>query len=230
MREWIAFWDSDHSIYVNARHRDVHYRGIADDVRGYVAAPDAAVLDYGCGEALHAGHLAEACGRLILCDAAPGVRGGLAARFADHPKIEVMSPEEIGALPSESLDLISMVSVVQYLSPVEFDALLALLRRVLKPDGRLLIADVIPPFVSPVMDATALLKFARANGFLLAALAGLVRTALSDYRDLRIRLGLTHYSEAEMMERLAAAGFAAQRQPRNVGHNSARMTFLARRG
>ncbi|MEA2923566.1 MAG: hypothetical protein QOD25_688, partial [Alphaproteobacteria bacterium] len=24
MGDWIAFWDSEHSIYVNARHRDVH--------------------------------------------------------------------------------------------------------------------------------------------------------------------------------------------------------------
>ena len=29
MGDWIAFWDSEHSIYVNARHRDVHYRTIA---------------------------------------------------------------------------------------------------------------------------------------------------------------------------------------------------------
>jgi len=46
MGEWIAFWDSDHSIYVNARHKDVHYRAIAQDVLAYV--PEGArVLDYG---------------------------------------------------------------------------------------------------------------------------------------------------------------------------------------
>ena len=33
MGDWIAFWDSEHSIYVNARHRDVHYRTIAQDLR-----------------------------------------------------------------------------------------------------------------------------------------------------------------------------------------------------
>ena len=53
MGDWIAFWDSEHSIYVNARHRDVHYRAIAQDLRAQLPA-DAAVLDYGCGEALHA--------------------------------------------------------------------------------------------------------------------------------------------------------------------------------
>ena len=39
MADWISFWNSDHPIYVNARHRDVHYRGIADDVSRYVPGP-----------------------------------------------------------------------------------------------------------------------------------------------------------------------------------------------
>ena len=44
MGDWIAFWDSEHSIYVNARHRDVHYRRIAQDIRTHLPA-GAAVLD-----------------------------------------------------------------------------------------------------------------------------------------------------------------------------------------
>ena len=36
MGDWIAFWDSQHSIYVNARHRDVLYRAIAQDIRAHV--------------------------------------------------------------------------------------------------------------------------------------------------------------------------------------------------
>ena len=66
MGDWIAFWDSEHSIYVNARHRDVHYRRIAQDIRAQLP-PGAAVLDYGCGEALHADLVADVARRLILC-------------------------------------------------------------------------------------------------------------------------------------------------------------------
>ena len=50
MRDWISFWDSDHSIYVNARHFDVHYRTIADMIVRHVPSPDAVVLDFGCGD------------------------------------------------------------------------------------------------------------------------------------------------------------------------------------
>ena len=39
---------------------------------------------------------------------------------------------------------------------------------------------------------------------------------------------ITRYGEAAMVKKLAAAGFSARRAPANIGHNSARMTFLAR--
>ena len=84
--DWISFWDSKHSIYVNARHLDAHYRRIADDLLPYVPA-GGAVLDYGCGEALSPTASPPTAGRLILCEAAPGVRATLAARFAGNDKI-----------------------------------------------------------------------------------------------------------------------------------------------
>lgn len=227
MGDWIAFWDSEHSIYVNARHRDVHYRTIAQDTRAALPA-GACVLDYGCGEALHADLVAAPARRLILCEAAPLVRAALADRFAGHPKIEVRSPEDAAALPDASLDAIVMHSVAQYLTPEELDALLVLFRRLLNENGVLILGEVIQPHVSALTDAAALLRFGAANGFLGAALVGLVRTVMSDYWHLRTHLGLTRYSEGAITEKLAHAGFSARRAAANIGHNPARMTFLAR--
>jgi len=227
MDDWIAFWDSAHTIYVNARHRDVHYRRIAEDILGYLP-PGGRTLDYGCGDALHAERLAAPAEKLVLCEAPPRLRAALAARFAGHAKIEVKSPAEIAALPARAFDLIVLHSVAQYLSAAELDHLLALLRRLLKDDGLLLLGDIIPPQTSAFTDALALLRFARREGFLAAAWLGLVRTVLSNYWRLRTRLGLTRYGEAAMLAKLAAAGFDARRAPRNIGHNPARMTFLAR--
>ncbi len=227
MGDWIAFWDSEHSIYVNERHRDVHYRTIAEDIRAYVP-PGACVLDYGCGEALHADLVAAPARVLILCEAAPAVRARLAERFAGHQKIEVRAPEEIAALPPASLDVIVLHSVAQYLTPRELDGLLALFRRLVRADGVLVLGDVIPPHVSAFTDAWALIRFAAADGFLGAALVGLVRTLVSDYWRLRSDLGLTRYGETAMLAKLGAAGFSARRAPANIGHNRARMTFLAK--
>ena len=74
----------------------------------------------------------------------------------------------------------------------------------------------------------ALLRFAAKHRFLKDALYGLASTALSDYRQLRSRVGLQRYGEDDIIKKLAAAGFAATRARRNIGHNPWRMTFVAR--
>jgi SAM-dependent methyltransferase len=226
MSDWIAFWDSDHKIYVSAGHRDLHFRTIAEDIAAHVPSAAATVLDYGCGEALYADRIAAR--RLILVEAAPTLRAKLTARFAPESRIEVKAPEELAAVADHSIDVAIVNSVAQYLTGPELAELMAGLRRLLAPTGLLLIGDVIPPQTSAIGDALALLRFAARHGFVLAAATGLLVTIVSDYWRLRSRLGLSRYSEAEMMQRLASAGFSATRAASNIGHNQARMTFLAR--
>ena len=225
---WLSFWDSPHSIYVNARHRDIHYRLIAEQIAALVPSPQARVLDYGSGEALRADIVARAAGEVLLCEGAPGVRAGVATRFADNPKIRSVAPDEVRRLPDRSLELIVLHSVAQYLTPEETTELFALFYRLLDAGGTLVVSDVIPTHVPAATDAAALLRFGAANGFFTAAVAGLVRTLFSDYWRLRTNYGLTRYSEAAMMQKLATAGFSAQRAPKNIGHNQARMMFIAR--
>ena len=227
MTTWREFWDSAHSIYVSERHKDVHYRDVAEQLAAFVPGPDARVLDYGSGEAIHADLVAARSREVLLCDAAASVRASIAARFADNPKITVIAPEDVERLPDASLDLIFANSLVQYLTAAELDRLLALWRRLLAPGGVLIVADVIPPHVGAVSDGLALLRYAAENGFLGAAVLGLARTALSRYRQLRSELGIARYSEAEFLAKLRAAGFSAERLAKNVEHNPARMTFRA---
>ncbi|HXX03836.1 MAG TPA: class I SAM-dependent methyltransferase [Xanthobacteraceae bacterium] len=226
--DWIAFWNGPNSIYVNARHKDAHYRLLAEEIAALVRGEDARVLDYGCGEALHADRVAAAAGEILLCEAASAVREGLQKRFADNPRIRIVAPHDVARLPDRCLDLIVMHSVVQYLTPAGTGALFVLFHRLLRPEGLLVISDVIQPKVAAAADALALLQFAKANGFFFASLWGLTRTLLSDYWRLRSRLGLTRYTQAAMIEKLDAAGFAGERAPKNIGHNQRRMTFHAR--
>jgi SAM-dependent methyltransferase len=225
---WLAFWDNPHSIYVSARHKDVHYRLMARQIAALVPGSQACVLDYGSGEALHADQLAAAAGELLLCEGAPRLRAGLAARFAGYAKIRVLAPDEVARLPAHSLDLVVLHSVAQYLTASEAAALFALFHRLLRREGILVVSDVIAPYVPAATDAAALIRFAAANGFLLAAIVGIGRTLMSDYMRLRSRLGLTRYDERTMLAKLAAAGFAGERADSNIGHNQARMTFIAR--
>ena len=226
--DWLAFWDHPHFIYVNARHKDVHYRLVAKEIAALVPGPDARVLDYGSGEALHADIVAAVAGELLLCEAAPGVRAGLEKRFADNPKIRVVPPHEIARLPEHSLDLIVMHSVLQYVTPAGAGVLFALFHRILKPTGLLVVSDVIQPQTGAATDALTLLQFGQANGFFFAALWGLTRTLLSDYWRLRSRLGLTRYAQGAIIDKLSAAGFSTERAPANIGHHQRRRTYYAR--
>ena len=229
MNDWINFYDFKHSvIYVNARHRDVHYRTIAEDIRKLVPSPTAQVLDYGSGEATSADLVAAACGRLVLVEAAPNVRASLAMRYAGHPKIAVISAEQAAVLPNGSFDLIVKHSVAQYLSKADLDRMLTMFHALLKPDGMFVLGDVVPTHFAAPAAALALLRFGAANGFFWAAAFGLVRIFVSDYLRLKKTVGLSHYTEAAALEKLRRAGFTAERSPHNIGHNQHRMTFLAR--
>ena len=228
MDDWIDYYDSTHTIYASKLHRDLHFEVIARDIIGYITSPDAVVLDYACGEALSAAKVAEACGKLYLAEPAPGVRGRLIARFAPNTRIRVRSLDDLRKMEEKSIDLVVMNSVAQYMTTAELDFAFAVIRRLLKPPGRLVLGDILRPEVGMPRDVLALLKFAATHGFLKDAFYGLASTALSDYRQLRTRVGLQRYGESDMIGKLAAAGFSASRAHVNIGHNPWRMTFVAR--
>jgi SAM-dependent methyltransferase len=226
---WRDFWNGEHAIYVSERHKALHYRRIAQDIAAAVPGRDAAVLDVGCGEALSADLVAAAAGRLILCEAAPTVRDRLRARFGRLANLSVVSPEEVEALPDGSLDLVVANSLIQYLSEDELKRALATWLAKLRPGGELILADVIPPDLSPLTDASELLAFAWRGGFFFAALGGLVRTVFSDYRKLRAQYGLSTYSAVGITALVEAAGFQGVTRRANFGHNPHRMAFSARK-
>lgn len=226
MSDWITFFDSDHAIYVNARHKEVHAIITGDGMSEHIVPSDR-VLDYGCGEAAYAERLVRKAESLTLCEAAPNLRERIKKRVAHERYIAVLSPDEVAALPDGSFEVVIMHSVSQYLSPAELDRLLAQFRRLLQPTGKLVIGDVVQPDIPAWKDALALLRFGWREGFFVAALRGLIRTAFSDYSKLRKDAGLTRYSEHDMAAKLSGAGYRASRAARNIGHLQTRMTFVA---
>jgi SAM-dependent methyltransferase len=156
-------------------------------------------------------------------------RGALTPRYADNPKVTVLTPDEAAALPAETFDLIVLPSVAQYLTGGGLGGLMATFRRLLKPTGVFVLGDVIPPRLAAPFAALALLRFGAANGFFLAAVFGLMRIFVSDYFKLKKTHGLSHYEEEAILDKFKRAGFAATRAAHNIGHNQRRMTFLARR-
>ena len=118
--------------------------------------------------------------------------------------------------------------MAQYLTAAELDAMMATFKRLLKPTGTFVLGDIVPPQLASVWAALSLLRFGAAEGFFWAAVGGLIRILLSDYFTLKKSHGLSHYTEADMLAKLRAAGFAPRRAAHNIGHNQHRLTFLSK--
>jgi SAM-dependent methyltransferase len=230
MSGWRQFWEQANRIYVNDRHRAVHYTQVADDILSVLPTGRApVVLDYGCGDALEAGRVAERCAQLCLYDASHAVQARLQQRFAGQRAIRVLDDSGLAGLALGTVDLIVINSVIQYLTPDELGTLLEMCSRLVAVGGVVVVADVIPPDAGGLADITALLGTAVRHGFLPAALVGLAATTLSDYRRLRRDIGRATHEERAFLGKLTAAGFSAERHARNFGFNPRRMTFLARK-
>ncbi len=226
---WLDFWNGNHSIYVCEKHRQRHHERIGDDIVQRLPPETGVVIDYGCGEALSAHHVARHCGRLILSDGAPSVRERLSEWHQDAANIDVMSPDEVLGLEKGSVDCIIINSVLQYLAPEETQNLLQDLSPLLAPNGRIIIGDIIPPDHTVIADAGALLHFAWQEQFMTEAMIGLMRTFLSDYRKIRAAYGLTCYSADDIQSIGDRLGLDTRRTALNIGHDQGRMTFELQR-
>ncbi|HEY0836125.1 MAG TPA: methyltransferase domain-containing protein [Azospirillum sp.] len=225
---WIDFWNRpNNAIYVNERNLEVHFDTLRRDVAAFIPA-DGRVLDFGCGDALIAEAVAERASTVHLFDAAPAVQQRIRERFAGHPRIRVLDADALAALPDGSVDLILVISVVQYLARKDLAALMSQWRRLLAPGGQVLVADVVEPHTPMYRDVGSQLSLAWKHGFLLAALFGLAKLAFSDYRRIRHQSGFSTYTVADMLGMLTEAGFTASHLPRNVGPTPHRNSFLAR--
>ncbi len=221
---WLDYWNGDVSVYVSKRHLMAHYKGLFADIQPLLPKPPFTLLDYGCGEALMAPSIAELGGRVLLYDRAEAKRATLRNRFAGLPAIEILS--DLHAAQG-ACDVVLMISVIQYVPKGQLPDLLRSLKALLKPQGKLVIGDILSPDNSLVGDVRALLGFGMAEGFLFDAMKGLVKTLRSDYRQMRKQLGLSAYTISEIVGVLTECGFQPQPLTKNIGHARHRRSVVA---
>jgi ubiquinone/menaquinone biosynthesis C-methylase UbiE len=226
---WLDFWNGNHSIYVCDKHRQRHHMRVGEDIVQRLPPSTGVVIDYGCGEALSAEHVARHCEKLILSDGAASVRERLNEWHQNAKNVSVLAPDEVLDLDEGSVDCIIINSVLQYLAFDDTQALLEGLAPLLAPNGRIIVGDIIPPDHTVLADAGALLHFAWQEQFMTEAMIGLMRTFLSDYRKIRAAYGLTRYSSQDIETIGARLGLRTQRTALNIGHDQGRMTFELQR-
>jgi SAM-dependent methyltransferase len=104
--------------------------------------PDDVVLDYGCGPGFMAPYVAGLAKTLYAVDIS---RGALACARILHGagNIRYLHTSELDALPVETIDLAYSIAVFQHMTDRALAGALAVIRRALRPGGRLVAHVVI---------------------------------------------------------------------------------------
>ncbi len=225
---WFSFWSRPDGIHICERHLQARYRAVADEF--LAAFPDStgkSLLDYGCGYALQSRRLAETGLDLLLYDRSAYFHGLIRERFTGVPGISILDDDALSAHEPGSLDYILVCSVIQYLSPAEFEALLHTMRRLLKPAGTLILADIIPKQLDTLSDTLDYLSYSARHHFFWSGMRTLFDMVATDYRSHLQHSHLARHDLDELSEDLRRHGFLPKRALRNIGISRARKTLFA---
>lgn len=228
LHTWRDFWNTEHNIYVSPGHKKVHYEAIARDVLELLPHNKPLILlDFGCGDALCAPAFVAEGLEVLLYDPIPFVRERILKSFANKLHIKVLA-DRVENIQPNSVDVILINSVLQYIPKKEFESLLPIFKNIIKADGLLIIADVVPDDMSVLQDVISLMRNSWRYRFVFPAIRGLIATLFSDYRSICHHQGFATYSEKEMLEILSRHHYVAGRKQYNIGLTPHRMTFCAK--
>jgi len=223
---WLEFWEEPPGAFgPDARNRGQAAQVARAAIEALGLGAGDRLLDWGCGYGLGARVYDEAGIAVLLFDRS--VHARRAARRLAGAGV-VLSEAGLADLEPASLDAVVVHSVVQYLDEPELEALLGLACELLKPGGRLLLADLIPPDAGLLADLKAFLP--RRPGSLPRRLRhGLELTLRRDYGRLRRTSGLLRLDRDEAGRLLGDAGFDMQELPANAGPNRSRWSAVGTR-
>jgi SAM-dependent methyltransferase len=182
------------------------------------------VLDYGCGYGHAAAPLAKRVGTLWVWDYSEPMRVFARKHLASLPNVQHWNPES----DTVSFDLIWVNSVVQYMTPESFGAVLKQLAKQLAPQGRLVVSDLIPPKLPFYSDVLSLFWFSLRKGYLIRAF----RRAFAlrkTYSQLAESSPLYHPTRDEVLRLAAEAGLKGDYLPSNLTHFRGRESVVLQR-
>lgn len=186
--QWSSFWKKPNHAFndVMKVSTDFFYRELT---RRFPLAPGVNILDYGCGPGLLVSSLAKSNVTITAADINEHFVEENKKKFPDVECIRISeNPKETFEILSEkfrgkTFDLIVLLSIVQYFkSKQEVEDVVAFLSRYLKPEGKLIVADVLDENTSSARDAIGAFTQCIRRGRTLAFVKFIMYLVLSDYR------------------------------------------------
>lgn len=184
---WTAFWKNQKQAFNNVMEVSTAYFATQFDQR-FAPTPGQRVLDYGCGPGYLVDYLVTKKLEITGADINPDYLAEVRTRHHTVKLVTLDGTAETSArvLPpvaSSGFDYIVILSIVQYFNAVgDISSLVAILRPMLKPGGRLVIADVLDANTSGLRDAWAAFAACIARGRALSFVRFISYLLWSDYR------------------------------------------------
>jgi SAM-dependent methyltransferase len=214
---WRRFWDEKGPPGPWLRGEAAHF---TRELTAAFALEGTDVLDFGCGYGFVAEMLAPKVRTLYVWDASPTMLDYTRARIAAHANAHVLDLDT-EASPDVHLHLVIVNSVVQYLTEDEAVHWLGVLARLLRPDGRLLLSDVVGPHRALVTELRRALSRRRVRAL---RIAGMWRYLRSRRSAPLLRL------DRSGLERIAGRnGLRVELLPRSLTHFENRLAAVLRR-
>lgn len=214
---WDGYWEGVEHRHIFAVEARDHVERLR---RAVPLAPDARVLDFGCGFGHVAELLAPLVGEVAVWDAAERMRAATARRTAALPSVVAVDPS---GPERREFDLVVANSVVQYMDRDELARWLARWSGMLAPGGRIVLSDIPVPGGSAVVELVGVLRFAARHRFLLRALRDGAAEALR-YARSRGGAQLLTPTPDDLAALARPAGLVARVLPANLTHRAHRLT------
>ena len=226
---WISFWNNP-DIYRQIRS-DFKYKFakliferllILFDNRTNIN-----ILDFGCGDATMANWIVKTGHNLYLYDVSKHYLTKAQEKFSNERNITIVDPDSYNSITNQSIDMVIVSSVTQYLTNLQFKTEMKRWVEILKRGGIVILCDVVPPSSNFMSETLSLFFSSIKHNFVFGFLQlVLLRSKPSRCRTLRKSLHLYKYSKKDIEELASSFGLIVSEHYENIGLFSSRKTYI----
>lgn len=203
MSDWFSFWSKNPKLFGIVMQKNAVY--FADKLlkRKVIQAGDR-VLDIGCGPGFLAEQLEDKVKQYYGVDVSENCIQSCREKFSGKPHVQFM---QIGSADNENslahfenhgmqFDVIVILSVVQYFSDLhKVEMLLSHCKKILSPNGKIILSDVIQSDKGLLKDAFSVLVDSIRKNYFFSFLQFMYQARFSKYNELRIKHNLLNISQ-----------------------------------